>query len=130
MRNNASSAYQKVQTKTANPAQRVLLVYRGIAKSIRQAIAFLKTNEPIEIQNAHNSMRLAEDLIIELKLALDKEKGGEIAENLDDLYDFWIEYLSAANVEKDQDKLGELLYMVNELCEGWEKVAETIGNNE
>ncbi len=130
MKKNASNAYQKVQTKTANPAQRVLLVYNGIAKSIRQAIANLKTKDPGLVQNAHNAMRLAEDLIIELKLALDKKRGGEVAENLDALYDFWIDYLSDANIQKDTHKLEELLYMVNELCEGWEKVAETISNNE
>jgi len=112
-------AYQKVQTHTATPIQRVLLVYNGIARNLNMAIEAFSSGEPERFEIINNSVQLAERLIHELDMALDKERGGEIAEQLNSLYAFWITHLSHANREKDVQKIKEVLHMVEELNEGW-----------
>ncbi len=129
MAKRVSNAYQKVQAKTANPAQRVLMVYKGIAKNIRMAISYIKSQEPQNIALANDAITLAADLISELKLALDKERGGDVAVNLEALYDFWTDLLFEANNKKDASKLEELIPMIDDLTEGWEKVAKEVKGN-
>jgi flagellar protein FliS len=121
--------YQKVQMKTASPGQRVVMVYNGIGKNLRTAVEAFDKDDPARFEVISNSLQLAEKLIFELQLALDKEKGGEIAENLDNLYSFWREHLSNANAEKDKKKVEEVLEMVDELTESWQEAERKTRNS-
>ena len=42
MAKKVATTYQKAQTTTANPAQRVIMVYQGIEKNIKIAIEAMK----------------------------------------------------------------------------------------
>ncbi len=124
MQNKVLSAYRKVQAQTAGPGQRVVMVYDGIIKNLKTAIAELQDLKPENIEKIHNCIQLSERLVLELRLALDKEKGGDLAKTLDGLYDFWIRHLSEANVKKDVKKLEEVLVMAQDLRETWAKAAD------
>jgi flagellar protein FliS len=123
---NLAANYQKVQAQTASPGQRVVLVYKAIGKNIQQAINFLSETDPDRFSKVNNSIIQAENLIIELQAALDKENGGEIAENLDDLYIFWRKHLSDGNVKKDPEMLKEVLEMVKDMTESWEEAERQV----
>jgi len=124
MQNKVLSAYRKVQAQTAGPGQKIVMVYDGIIKNIKNAIADLQDLKPENMERIHNCIQLAERLVLELRLALDKEKGGDVAKTLDGLYDFWIRHLSDANVKKDPKMLDEVLVMVQDLRDTWAKAAE------
>lgn len=111
--------YQKVQAKTATPGQRVVMVYEGIVKNLRLALDAFGDDSPTRMETIHNAIQLSEKLIVELKLALDKENGGEIAESLESLYDFWLEHLSQGNVNKEPKYIREVFTMVKDLTESW-----------
>jgi flagellar protein FliS len=121
-RNNAQS-YRKAQINTASPGQRVVMMYEGLLKELKKARhSILKIKEDIEqIEIANNSIALSQQIILELKLALDKEKGGEIASSLEELYTFWIEQLSEANIKKDGKMLTPVIEMVTELRDTWKQ---------
>lgn len=124
MQNKVLSAYRKVQAQTAGPGQRVVMVYDGIIKNLKGAIEGLGDLKTDNIEKIHNHIQLAERLVLELRLALDKEKGGELSKTLDNLYDFWIRQLSDGNVKKDPKLLEPVLKMAQELRDGWAKAAE------
>ncbi len=111
--------------KTASAGQRVVMMYDGIVKNLKLSLEYMTTNNsPENIEKVNNYLQLSERLILELKLALDMEKGGEISKNLNNLYEFWISHLSEANVEKNPQKIKEVLAMVDELRETWSKAAK------
>ncbi|OGV54728.1 MAG: flagellar export chaperone FliS [Lentisphaerae bacterium GWF2_52_8] len=121
MSKNVTANYQQAQVGTANPGQRVVLVYRGIVKNLQSAIELIGAakDDPNNLLKAGSSIQLAEQLVLELQLALDKEKGGALAKDLDGLYDFWRRHLSDANVKKSREMIQEVLNMVKDLAESW-----------
>lgn len=119
MAKSITSAYQKVQANTASPGQRVIMVYKGISKSISEAIDESESDDPDRFFRINDKIQFAQKLIMELQMALDMERGGEIAANLNKLYTFWRRYLTEANVAKDKQKLQHVLDMVLDLTESW-----------
>jgi flagellar protein FliS len=53
---------------------------------------------------------------------LDKVKGGEIAENLEQLYVFMIEQLVNANIKKDKKPVIVVRDLMTDLLETWKKI--------
>ena len=124
MKKKPGFSYTQVQLNTAGPGNRVVMMYDGILKNLRMAKEKMKMNDPAEIEATHNHLQLAERLILELKLALDHDKGGEIATNLDSLYTFWIDHISQANMNKDQSRIVEVISMVKSLRDAWDQAAK------
>ena len=113
-------AYKKVQANTASPGQRVVMVYDGVRKCLKGAIEAINTNDPGEIETANSQIQLAEQLVGELKRALDM-RAGEVSVTLNDLYEFWMRHMTEANTSKDVKKLAEVQEMVEELLDTWKE---------
>ena len=58
-----------------------------------------------------------------LRNGLDFEKGGELALNLDRLYDYMIAKLTEANVHNDLTRLDEVATLLREIKSGWDAIA-------
>ena len=116
--------YSRVQVGTAGPGKRVVMMYDGILKNLRQARALMSKLTPENIEVIHNSLQLSQKIILELQLALDHENGGEIAPRLDGLYSFWLEQLSEANLKKDASYVKNVMDMAKELRDAWEQAAK------
>ncbi|HJE69378.1 flagellar export chaperone FliS [Pseudomonas oryzihabitans] len=58
-----------------------------------------------------------------LRNGLDFEKGGELAQNLDRLYDYMIAKLTEANVHNDLARLDEVATLLREIKSGWDAIA-------
>jgi len=119
------AAYKKVQANTASPGQRVVMVYDAIRKNLKNAIANIDSNEPDGIAVANDCIHLCEQLITELKLALDP-RAGDVSITLNDLYEFWLRHLSEANTSKDTKKIADVLEMVEELLETWKEAVRRV----
>jgi flagellar protein FliS len=61
-----------------------------------------------------------------LRVSLDQDKGGEIARNLDSLYDYMIRQLTVANLRNDPRIIDEVVELLGEIREGWESMATTV----
>ena len=64
-----------------------------------------------------------------LKVSLDMEKGGEIATNLESLYDYMQRQLLMANLENKTQNLDEVLSLLNEIRTGWAQIPQDIRNS-
>lgn len=118
----ASNRYQETQIMTASPMQLIVMMYDEAINALERAEKAFGIDSVDRIEQINNHVLHAEDIITELAVSLDMEKGGEIAKNLHRLYDFMIFYLSKGNVEKNAAPVSEVKKMLIELREAWDKV--------
>jgi flagellar protein FliS len=57
-----------------------------------------------------------------LRSSLDIEKGGEIAANLDALYEYMVKRLLEANLHSDPEILDEVTALLSEIKAGWDEI--------
>jgi len=111
--------YQQTNIITADPKRLVLICYEG-------AIHFLKTAKEEYLNREYEAkgkaIQNALAVLSELREALDFEKGGEIARNLDHLYSFMIRYILKADRERDLKVFDQVVAMLKELKSAWEEV--------
>jgi flagellar secretion chaperone FliS len=113
------AAYQQGQVSSADPVRIVVLLYEGAIRFIAQAQ--LRWQEPAARGTA---LGRAHRIISELLASLDHERGGEIATNLDRLYQYSLEAITRANLEADARPLDGVVKVLKELLEGWQSIEE------
>ena len=62
-----------------------------------------------------------------MKASLDKDKGGEIAQNLEDLYIYMERRLIEANRANDASLLDEVSDLLRQIKEAWDAIAGHAG---
>jgi flagellar protein FliS len=67
-------------------------------------------------------------IVAQLQADLDMDQGGEIAQNLEALYDYMIRGLVDANRENDGDKLDEIQALLSEVKAGWDGIKDQVGS--
>ncbi|CAG0910862.1 unnamed protein product [Cyprideis torosa] len=72
------------------------------------------------------SIGKAISIIEELRRTLNMESGGEIADNLHELYVYMNDRLLYANLRNDKDVLEEVIGLINKLQEGWRGIPEDL----
>ena len=117
--NRAFKEYRTVQTITAPGLELVLMLYRGGIKFLNSAVAALERQE---IEQAHNALVRAQDIVRELRTTLDAGRGGELATELERLYLYCEERLLEANLHKDPKAAIEVRVLLQELAAAWEGV--------
>ncbi len=122
---NAISAYQKVGVDTAievaDPHRLILLLFSGAQAAIGKARLAMQQQQ---IAAKGKAISQAIDIIGNgLKVSLDLEKGGEIAERLDALYDYLVLRLLRANLDNDLRALEEVSGLLEEIHGAWRDIA-------
>jgi len=122
-------AYQSQSILTASPGQLVLLLFDGALRFMHQARASfaLPEDTPKRLETINTSILRAQAILNELRANLNHEAGGEIATNLDRLYDYYLRRLFEANLRKQEAPLIEVEGLVRTLRDGW---AEMLRSNE
>lgn len=116
-----NAAYRKTQIETASPEALILMLYDGALRFIGQAeIAFEEKN----LEQTSNLLLRIQAIFAELMTALDKDKGGEIAVNLERLYVFFLEKLGEANIKKDPAPMLEIKPLIQNLRNTWEQAMQ------
>lgn len=107
----------------ADPHKLILMLYQGALLAISSARNQMMKNETA---SKGASISKAIKIIDEgLKACLDIEAGGEIAKNLNDLYDYMNQRLLIANLKNDPAILDEIGGLLNELKGAWESISPT-----
>ncbi len=117
--------YQTQAVTTASPAQLVQMLYHGAVGAVTRAEQALLRGGDGVIESAHDDLVRAQDIITELVVSLDHEAGGDIATNLARLYDYCLDRLRRANLDKDPALLPSVRAVLADLAEAWEEVIRT-----
>lgn len=121
MANNPYKSYLKQEIEGATKGKLVLLLYDGAIKFLRMANKAIAEKN---VQDAHNNLIKAENILFELMSTLDMDAGGEIAHNLMRLYDFMIWQLIEANKTKDAAKVDSVVKLLLNLRDAWKEIVE------
>lgn len=129
--NQAYNAYRDTNVKTASQGRLVVLLYEGAVKQLTMANSLFDEAGKVPVKNIESfgkAILKAQEILTELQVSLDMEKGGEIAKNLMSLYIFFNKELTEINISKDQKRLEPIMNMVTELCESWRQAAASSAN--
>ena len=128
MNSTAINAYAKVGLDTsvtsADPHKLISLLYQGALLAISSAKGQMLRKD---IAAKGKSISHAILIIGEgLKSSLDKNAGGELAQNLSDLYDYMNQRLLVANLKNDITALDEVSTLLSELKSAWEEIRPSV----
>ena len=110
--------YQKSSIETASREQILIMLYDGAIQFLNKAKTALQNNE---IEDAHNNIIRAENIIQEFIDSLDKEVAPQLAQNLTSLYEYFIRRLTYANMKKQVAPINEVLNYLKSLKATWEQ---------
>ena len=124
---NPLSAYAEAgiaaKVQAASPHQLILLLFDGAATAIAVARLHIEQNDVAQ-RGKHISQAI--DIISNgLRVSLDMEAGGQLAEQLSALYDYMCRRLIAANIGNDVVALDEVAHLLDEIHSAWKEIAPT-----
>lgn len=125
----AMKQYQQVSIQSgimdASPHRLVQMLMEGFLEKI----AFAKGNiKREEIAKKGENIGRAITIVCGLQAALNKEAGGELAQNLNDLYDYMSYRLVIANSQNDESILDEVAGLMEEIKKGWDGMPDEFKN--
>lgn len=105
----------------ASPEQQAALIMEAGQLHLGRAIQFLTQNDPSAA--ARSFLRVSE-VIMEASVRLDMENGGELAQNLSNLYAWWSREIMEASYVKDTARLSAVVQAMGEIRQAWEQYHE------
>jgi flagellar secretion chaperone FliS len=121
---NPIQQYQKIGAATsvaeASPHRLIELLLQNTLDRIAVAKGHMLREE---ISEKGSLIGDAISLIDGLRLGLNKQQGGDIAQNLEDLYDYVQRRLVEANVKNDAAMLDEVAALLGQIKEAWSAIA-------
>lgn len=122
---NALKQYKTVDLRaaveTASPAQLISMLFGGAMDAMAKAKGAMERGD---IEARTQQLNKANDIILGLKDFLDHEKGGEVAANLDQLYDYMVRTLIQANRTNDPQKVQEVMDLLLQIKSGWSEMQQ------
>ncbi|MCI5829417.1 MAG: flagellar export chaperone FliS [Treponema sp.] len=128
----AYNTYREVGVKTASQGKLIVMLYEGAVSNLEKAMALIENTGKIQAKNIEafgNHLQKVMDIITELEISLDMDKGGEIAKNLMSLYVYFNKVLLEATMDHKIDKLQFVHKMLSELHESWITAANSTANS-
>jgi len=107
----AHSTYKKQSVNTMTPIEVIVKIYDECERQLNRAIKFIDDKK---FDKAHDALDRAGELVNGLRSVLDMS-AGEIATNLDSLYEFFFKQIVAADMKKDVELIKQILPQVSEL---------------
>jgi len=113
------NCYQQQDHSAAGPERIIVMLYEAADRHIRLAKSAIQTGDH---QAKAKSVNAAQAIFIELRSALDFEIGGEIAHNLDAIYEFMIHENLEFLVDNDVRHLENVLRTLTPVLNAWRKI--------
>jgi flagellar protein FliS len=124
-KNSALDQYNKVGVHggvdSASPHRLIQMLMEGVLEKIAIAKGHMLQGNIAE-KGAHISWAIS--IVDGLKVSLDKSSGGEIANNLDALYEYMQQQLLQANIDNNPDTLDEISKLMLTIKEGWDSIPD------
>lgn len=118
----AAHAYLSTQIHTTSKGELLIMLYDAAIKFMKQAKVKIE-----ERDYAAKGILISKaiEVISELTSSLNKEKGGELAENLSQLYLFCNTQLLQANLKMDTKKLDDVIKIIDGIASAYREIIPT-----
>ena len=120
---NALQQYQQVKTdaglEDANPHRLIQLLFEGGLERLASAKGHLQRGE---FARKGEQIGKAIDIIDGLRASLNEAAGGDLARNLDALYDYMERRLLEANLKSDPVLIDEVAGLLHDVKEAWDSI--------
>lgn len=127
MQNRMAQQYANTAVETAvseaTPHKLVDMLYAAALKNLKLTKLFTEQKD-YEKKSQFSSKALS--IINALKAGVNLDKGGEVAENLFDLYDYCYRTVFQAVARNDISKLDEVIEHIGGLHQAWQQMPESI----
>ena len=127
MRERALASYGDVKVTTgvagADNIHLIQMLFDGLIESLATAKGHIERGS---IGEKSKSLARAGRIVVGLQGALDFEKGGDIARNLNDLYAYVTRRLFHVNSHNDLEALQEIHNLMNEIRGAWQVVPSLV----
>jgi len=125
--NTAISQYRKLNVQTgldgASPHKLIHMLLGGARTRLMQARGCINHGD---IEGRSRSISATVAILEGLQASLDHERGGDLAGNLDALYDYMQRRLFRANADDDSAAVDEVLGLVDTLYEAWSAIGDQV----
>ena len=127
----AASAYKRVGAQTsiegASPHQVICLLFEALLRSLNSARGAMARGD---IETKGEAIGKAVRILEEgLKSGLDMEAGGELAVNLNGVYNYSILRLTTANLKNDVSLVEEVTQLIVPVFDAWKSInVPSVGN--
>jgi len=119
--------YKQVNTTVGidefTPHRLIQMLMEGALEQISTAIGLMQRND---IAGKGACISKAISIIEGLKISLDRSAGGEIADNLDALYEYMGGRLLEANIQNNAEHLTEVVQLIVQVKSAWDKIPQDI----
>ncbi|MDA3921251.1 MAG: flagellar export chaperone FliS [Salinisphaera sp.] len=120
----AASAYEHLGLQSAalsaSQHQLITMLFDGAATAMRKARVLDSAGD---VPARGTALSKAIDIIERgLRAALDFERGGELAVQLDSLYDYMIRRLMLANLRSDMGMVSEVEQLLDNVASAWKQI--------
>jgi len=123
----AAQHYSTVKTQAgvldASPHRLIQMLFEGALERIAQAKGAIQQNQ---IARKGELITKAINIVGGLQGSLNDKEGGELAANLENLYDYIVRRLIKANLNNDTAILDECGRLLGELKSGWDAIAPEV----
>jgi flagellar protein FliS len=110
----------------ADPHRLIQMLMEGALEKIATARGLMVRGE---VAKKGAQITWAISIIDGLRASLDHKAGGDIATNLDDLYDYMERRLFQANLDNDTDMLDEVSSLLREIKNAWDAIPDDVRRN-
>ena len=107
----------------ADPHRLIQMLMEGALEKIATAKGLMARGD---VAKKGQQITWAISIIDGLRVSLDKKAGGDIARNLDDLYDYMERRLFQANLENDVSILDEVSSLLRDIKSAWDAIPEDV----
>jgi len=120
------NAYTQVDVETASQGKLIVMLFNGAIKRAEEAKRQIEKDKK---DSAHNNLIRAQDIIAELRGALNMN-AGPVASNLDRIYEYFQHLLVMANIRKDAQPIVECVELMTSMRDTWQDLFDAMAKQE
>jgi flagellar protein FliS len=116
----AAHAYRRVESESRSPLELVVMLYDGVLRFVAEA---RDAHHRKDLRARGRALSKALAIVSELQNTLDLEKGGAVADGLDNLYTYVTSRLLDVTLKQDVTACDEVAKLLGPLRDAWSQIA-------
>ncbi len=123
--NDGAAKYRAMELNAMSPARRIVFLYTFLLGQLEQADRYTDADDA---EGRSKCLSKAQDVVTELLVILDRDAGGEIADQLAAIYAYFLRELEEIGVKPDKPRLNRLISLTTTLRDAWSDAERSLSN--